>query len=136
MIGDAVLYAANRATSSALEGFSRQASWIGAAIILMIVGLVFGLICVFWILAPEFGSLQAGAMIAAGCFAAGLIFLWVPNVIAWLNRPGKEPEPSLTATVNAVQEEAKEAVDYFGAMQVMTTAFMLGLGAARRVKSR
>jgi hypothetical protein len=37
-------------------------------------------------------------------------------------------------TVNAVKAEVSEAVDYFGPLRVIGSAFMLGLGIARSVK--
>jgi hypothetical protein len=40
----------------------------------------------------------------------------------------------MSTAVSAVDEEAKQAVDYFGAMQVVGTAFLFGLGAARRLR--
>ena len=54
------------------------------------------------------------------------------------NRPcraRKRAKSSSTATVvAAVDEEAKEAVDYFGALRVVGAAFLFGLTAAQRLK--
>ena len=48
-------------------------------------------------------------------------------------RKRNKGRPLATAAA-AVDAEAKQAVDYFGAMQVVGTAFLFGLGAARRLK--
>jgi hypothetical protein len=40
----------------------------------------------------------------------------------------------VSTAVAAVDEEAKEAVDYFGALRVVGAAFLFGMGAARRLK--
>jgi hypothetical protein len=36
--------------------------------------------------------------------------------------------------VATVDQEAKDVVDHFGALQVVATAFLFGLGAARRLR--
>ena len=46
----------------------------------------------------------------------------------------KRQTSPVATTVAVVDEEAKEAVDYFGALQVVGAAFLFGLGAARRLK--
>lgn len=134
MIGDAVLYAASRATHNALENVSRRITWTAIAAAFFIATLVLALIAAYLIVEPRFGSLQAVAAIGAGCLLAGLLALSVPvmvdRVVAWRQT---RTSPMQAAMV-AVDEEAKEAVDYFGALQVVATAFMFGLGAARRLK--
>ena len=53
-----------------------------------------------------------------------------------LSRAKAERNAAPVATmVAAVDEEAREAVDYFGALRVIGAAFLFGLGAARRLKN-
>jgi len=134
MLGNALLYAASRATSSAVDNISRYAVWVVAASAFLLCGLVFGLLVAFWILEPEVGALNAAGLIAIGCAVIGLICLAIPGVVSWVQRVRKPAESPVAATVAVVDEEAREAVDYFGALQVVATAFMLGLGTARRLK--
>ena len=57
-----------------------------------------------------------------------------------MRRPGarlwwaRERKMYPSTTVAAVDEEAKQAVDYFGAVQMVGAAFLFGLGAARKLK--
>lgn len=134
MLGDALLYAASRATSSAVDSISRHIIWYIIAAIFLICGLVYSLIVAFWLLEPRFGALHAGAIIAAGCAAVGLICLVVPSAVTRLQRSDAADASPVSATIAAVNEEAAEAVDYFGALQVVGTAFMLGLHTARKLK--
>ena len=135
MIGDLVLYAANRATSGAVEGVARKASWGGFAIFMLLAGTVFGLFVGFWILEARYGAPMAGGIIAATCFAIGLVCLVMPKLLDWSERkPATSATPS-AQTVASVQEEVAEAVDYFGPIRVLATAFMLGFGIAKRIKS-
>ncbi len=132
MIGNAVLYAASRATSTAIENVSRRLTWTSIAAVFLICALVFGLIAVFWFAEPQFGALYAAGGIAAGCAAIGIICLMMPSVIERFEQMRKRE----TSAVALVDEEAKEAVDYFGALQVVGAAFLFGIGAARRLKQR
>ena len=134
MIGELVRYAANRATQGAVDNVTRKASWGGAAIFLLLAGTVFGLLVTFWILEERFSAPMAGAIIAAGCFVVGFICLSIPAMLDWSER--KPPSQTLSAseTVAAVKEEVAGAVDYFGPIRVLGTAFMLGFGVAKRLK--
>jgi hypothetical protein len=42
----------------------------------------------------------------------------------------------VATTAAAIDEEAKQAVDYFGALRLVGAAFYFGLGAARKLKRR
>lgn len=134
MIGQAVAYAASRATEGAIESVSRRLFWWLAAALFFVGGLAFGLVATYWYLAPRYGSFEAAALIAAGCLCAALIALCIPPIVNWISRLFRRPQDIATATAEVVQEEAREAVDYFGAAKVMATAFMFGLGAARRLR--
>jgi hypothetical protein len=134
MLGDAVLYAASRATSTAIENVSWRATWAAIAAAFLLCGLVFGLIVAFWLAEPVFGAVNAAAMIAAACGVAGLFCVFMPWLSARIERRRSRNVSPVAATAAIVNEETKEAVDYFGALQVIGAAFVFGLGAARRLK--
>ena len=136
MIGNLILYAANRATSGAVDNVARKASWGGFAVFLLLAGTIFSLFVAFWMLSERYDAKVAGAIIAAGCFGVGIFCLMMPQFLDWLEVKSKVKTPLTPAqeTVSAVQEEVAEAVDYFGPIRVVGSAFMLGLGIARSMK--
>ncbi|MEO8421992.1 MAG: hypothetical protein ABI457_12435 [Hyphomicrobium sp.] len=134
MIGDAVLYAASRATHSALENVSRRVTWIAIAGVFLLAAMVLAIIAAYMVAEPRFGSLQAIGMIAGVCVLAGLVSMSVPALIDKAEARRRNKGSSVATAAAAVDQEAKQAVDYFGAMQVVGAAFLFGLGAARRLK--
>ena len=134
MIGDAVLYAASRATHSALDNVSRRVTWIAIAGVFLIAAMVLAIIAAYMLAEPRFGSLHAIAMIAGVCVLVALISMSVPAMIEKLEARRRNKGSPMATAAAAVDAEAKQAVDYFGAMQVVGTAFLFGLGAARRLK--
>lgn len=137
MLGNLFLYAANRATQGAVGNVARQASWGGLAIFLMLAGAVFSLVVAFLMLDARFGAESAGVMIAAGCFVAAIVCLSMPRLLDWMETKAKPtPAAAIAETGAAVHEEMTQAVDYFGAVRVVASAFLLGLSAARQLKQR
>ena len=134
MIGDAVLYAASRATHSAIDSVSRRMTWMAVAGVFLTAAMVLAIIAAYMVAEPRFGALKAIGIIAGGCVLAGLISLSVPAIIEKLEARRRNKSSPMSTAVSAVDEEAKQAVDYFGAMQVVGTAFLFGLGAARRLR--
>lgn len=134
MIGQAVVYAATRATEGAVESLTRRLFWWAMGGLLLTGSIAFALLAGYWYLAPIYGSFEAASMIAIGCLITALAAISVPMITSWNERRASKTADLATATVTAVQEEAREAVDYLGAARVMATAFMLGLGAARRLR--
>jgi hypothetical protein len=134
MIGDAVLYAASRATHSAIENVSRRVTWMAISGVFLIAAMVLAIIAAYMIAEPEFGQLGAIGIIAGGCVLAGLISMSVPVIIEKAEARRRNKGSPVSTAVAAVDEEAKQAVDYFGALQVVGTAFLFGLGAARRFR--
>ncbi len=134
MLGNLLLYAANRATQGAVDSITRKASWGGFAVFSMLVGIIFGLIVVFWALEPRYGAIASGLFIAIGCFGVGIISMMIPQFLDWLEKKAKSAAAEPESTVAAVKDEVAEAVDYFGPLRVMGSAFMLGLGIARSLK--
>jgi len=137
MLGKLLLFAANRATQGAGGNIARHASWIGFAIFMMLTGTIFGLMVAFWLLEDQFGSPSAGVIIAGGCIVVGLVCLSVPHLAdIWEARNKPKPDVAAPSGVETVQEGMTEAVDYFGSLQVVTSAFLLGFNAARQLKHR
>lgn len=134
MLGDAVLYAASRATSTAIDSVTRKATWTALAATFLLCALVTGLVLAYGLLEPRFGAANALGAIAGGCLVVGLICLIMPSLLERIENLRREKKSALATTVDVVDEEAREAVDYFGALQVVGTAFLFGLGAARRLK--
>jgi hypothetical protein len=137
MLGDAVLYAARRATSSAIENVERKAAWAAAASVFLLCSLISALIVAYQFLEPRVGTVNAVALISAGCLLTGLICLWLPGMIGRAERRRAQAARNaapIATTVAAVDGEAREAVDYFGALRVVGAAFLFGVGAARKLK--
>ena len=134
MIGDAVLYAASRATHDAVENVSRRVTWIAVASVFLIAAMVLAIIAAYLLAEPRFGSVHAIAMIAGVCVLVALVSLSVPAMIVKVEARRRNKGSPVATAAAAVDAEAKQAVDYFGAMQVVGTAFLFGLGAARRLK--
>jgi hypothetical protein len=134
MLGDAVLYAASRATHSAIENVSRRLTWMVIAAVFLIAAMVLALIAAYLVAEPRFGTLQSLGIIAGGCLLAAFVSMSVPWLIDQAEKRRQANSSPMGSAVAAVDEEAKQAVDYFGAMQVVGTAFLFGLGAARRLR--
>ena len=134
MIGDAVLYAATRATHSAIDNVSRRVTWGVIAAVFLVAAMVLAIIAAYLVAEPRFGSLQAIAIIAGGCVVAGFVAMSVPWMIEKAEARARNKGSPMATAVAAVDDEAKQAVDYFGALQVVGTAFLFGLGAARRLR--
>jgi hypothetical protein len=134
MIGDLVRYAANRATHGVVEDVTRKAAWGVLALVMLSVGLIFSILMIFWWLEEHFGATAAGGIMAGVSIIAGVIFLMMPKIIERAEHTESTLTPS-EEVVSAVKEEMSEAVDYFGPIRVVGTAFVLGFSIARRIKS-
>lgn len=139
MLGSLFSFAAARFAGDAVDGLARRALWGGLAAILLLTGFIFGLMILFWVFEPQYGAVTVAAAIAASCFVAALCSLAIPPLTEWVKkRKAGAPTSSnpVAQTVAAVSEETEAAVDYFGAVQVVASAFMFGLGAARQIRRR
>jgi hypothetical protein len=63
-----------------------------------------------------------------------LICLSMPWLIDRIEQASRRRASAVATTVAAVDEEAKEAVDYFGAVRLVSAAFLFGMEAARRIR--
>jgi hypothetical protein len=137
MLGDAILYAASRATSSAIENVERKVAWSATAGAFLLCALISALIVAYQFLETRVGTVNAVALISAACLLIGLVCLWLPSMIDRSERRGAHGGHNaapVATTEAAVDEEAKQAVDYFGALRVVGAAFLFGLGSARKLK--
>lgn len=134
MIGDAMLYAASRATHTAIETVSRRLTWVAIAAVFLLAAFVLAVIALYLVLEPMFGSLHAVGIIAGGCTLIGVVSLSMPWLIERIEARRRDQGSPAANAVAAVDQEAKDVVDHFGAMQVVATAFLFGLGAARRLR--
>ena len=138
MISELVGYAASRATNGAVENISRRAAWLAAGSIVLLFGLIFVVLAAFWTIEPIYGPVQTAILIASACLVVAMICFVLPSALQFLQRQraiakSKETNP-VTETIDAVNVEAAEAIDYFGPLKVMATAFMLGFGAAKEFR--
>jgi hypothetical protein len=134
MIGDAVLYAASRATHAAIENVSRRATWAAIGATFLLAAMVLAIVAAYLVAEPRFGALQAVGLIFAVCLLTGIVSLSMPWMLDKIEARRKARSSPMGTAVAVVDEEARGAVDYFGAMQVVGTAFLFGLSAARRLK--
>lgn len=138
MLGNAALFFANRAAGGAVDQVARWASWMAVATLLCVCAFVFALTAVFWTLEPMYGAINSAALIAAVLFGLGLCCLAGPSVLDALNRRAAERAAAkagpVATTVEAVNQETAAAVDYFGPLQVVASAFLVGLRTGRQFR--
>ena len=99
--------------------------------------LVAALLVAFQLLEPRVGVSNAVALISVACLLVGLFCLSLPDRIDRAQREQAKASSSaspVATTAAAIDDEAKQAVDYFGAVRVVGAAFLFGLGAARKLK--
>ena len=138
MIGRLAMFVANRATGGAVEGFTRRATWSAAGLAFCVCASIFALFALYWTLEQEFGSIASAGMIAGGALVIGLICLAAPSVLEWSEKQTKararaEVRP-LTTTVEAAKQETAAAVDYFGPLQVVASAFLVGMRTGQQLR--
>ena len=111
MLGDAILYAARRATSSAVENVERKAGWIAGGSAFLLCALISALILAYHVAEPRVGAVAAVAIIGAACLLIGLICLSLPGIIKHAERQRTEVARSASpvATTMAVVDEGSRA---------------------------
>jgi hypothetical protein len=138
MLGSIAMYVANRAAGGAVGSVTRWATWGAIASVFALIGLAFASVAAYAILEPRFGpAISAGLIAAAAMLLAGASVL-APTVLDAAERRRAArvaaKEGPVAATVDAVAEETSAAVDYFGPLQVVSAAFLVGLRAGRSVR--
>lgn len=136
MIGNALTYAASRLASRAVDSVERKIVWGGVSGIFIIAALIFGLTASFVYLQAQYGTMQSAIAMMIACAALALVVSWMPTILNKVEKYAEADETPGEQLVDAVDEEAREAVDFFGPLQVTVSAFMLGLNAGRGLKQR
>ncbi|MCB1506606.1 MAG: hypothetical protein KDJ47_16645 [Hyphomicrobiaceae bacterium] len=138
MIVDAATYVTDRIAASAAESAADRVGpkviWGVAIVMFGVAGLVFGLSALHTYLASIYGSLHAALAIAGACTLLALTLLVVPWAFRKASRASSENGADTQSALAAVDEEARDAIDYFGAAKVLATAFMFGFSAARKIR--
>ncbi|HWK34499.1 MAG TPA: hypothetical protein VNR51_12580 [Hyphomicrobium sp.] len=109
-------------------------TWTAVGAAFFIATLVFALVAAYLLLRPALGSLGAVAALAGACCLVGIAALYMPTLIEKAEERNRASGTPVANAVAAVDEEAHEAVDYFGALRMVSAAFLFGLGAGRRLR--
>ncbi len=143
MLKSLFAYAATRVAGEAVDGLARRAVWGALAGVLFLTSFALALMIAFWTYEPIYGAVPTAATIAGGCAALALLATTIPAFIEWRRARAEAaaqavpPDAGPVAqAASAVKQETEAAVDYFGALQVVASAFVFGLGAARQVRGR
>lgn len=138
MLGRLVAFVAGRFASRAIDAVERRVVWSAIGGLLFAAACVFGLMFAFWVLQSEIGAQKAAGILAAGCLVLAIIGFWMPSILNWAERQAESTEDESTTTAEeageAVDEAAHAAVDYLGSLQVVASAFMVGLSAGRSMR--
>lgn len=140
MLAKLFSYAASKAAGEAVDGIARRAVWGGLAAVLLLFAFALTLMISYWMLEPYFGGIQSAVILASSCALAGVISLAIPGILDKSKKAAivaqHQDQGSVAQTVAAVKDETEAAVDYFGAVQVVASAFMFGLGTARQLRRK
>jgi len=138
MLGNVALYIANRAAGGAVGSVGRWAAWGAAAAFFAALALVFAMLAAFWALEPRLGAISAAATVAGVCLLFALLLVLIPAIQDALERQAEEQARNkagpITATVEAAETETKAAVDYFGPLQIVASAFLIGMRTGRQLR--
>lgn len=138
MLGNVALYIANRAASGAVGSVTRWASWGAAAALFAAIAVVFVVCAVFWGLVPRFGAVQAAGLVAGSCFALALLMISIPAILDAMERQvanrERQKAGAVATAVTVVNKETEAAVDYFGPLQVVASAFLVGMRTAQQLR--
>jgi hypothetical protein len=127
MLGEATRDALGKAVQDKVGSYSRQIIFYAIAAVFGSIALIFAVSVLFWWLDDLLGGILAGTIMSAGAVVLAIGF----TLLSKSQNTNVADSPSAVAVV---QEEAKEAVDYFGAARLMATAFVFGFGAAKRLR--
>ncbi len=136
MLGDATFYALKRITSNAVEHVSREAIWIAIAVPPALGGFAFLLIATYWLIQPVAGPAAAAGIVAAACVLVAALCFFMPSIIESMKSKEEAELPSGVTPLSVAKDEAKAAVDFFGPLRLVSSAFVFGAGLGRRLKRR
>ena len=134
MIGKLVAFAFSRVAHRTFDTIERRVVWSTIGALLAVATLVFALTFAFWLLQAQLGGVAAAAILAGACaILAGLAFA-MPTVIDRIEERAEDDKSAVESMAETVDEEANAAVDYLGPLQVVISAFMLGLTSGRQLR--
>lgn len=131
MLTNLVGYLGTRVAKRTVDNIERKVVWGATGAVLCTLALVFLMMAAYLYLSPWLGPVWSAVLLALICAIFGVAAFFAPSILTWLERQAHGEE---NGTMNAVDEEAHAAVDYFGPLQVGLSAFMLGLSAGRSVR--
>lgn len=137
MLSKLFSYAASKAAGEAVDGIARRAVWGVLAAVFLLFSFAMALLIAYWLLEPQFGDIQSAVLLASGCAIAGVIALAIPGMLDKSRKAAisAQQQPAPIAQPNASpKEQLGEEADYFAAVQVVASAFMFGIGAARQMR--
>ena len=136
MLSNFALFFANRAASGAVGSISRWATWSAVGAVFCICAIIFLTFALYLTIAPDYGPIAAASMIAGGSIVIGIACLSAPSVLDYSERRSAERARAkagpIISTAKAVNEETAAAVDYFGPLQVVASAFIVGMRTAQQ----
>ena len=140
MLGNLALFFANRAAGGAVGSIARWASWGAVAAFMGTCAFVFALLALFWSIEPMYGAINSAALIAGGLFLITLFCIGTPSLLDFMERRAADKAARqagpIASSVQAVSTETAAAVDYFGPLQVVASAFLVGMRTAHQFKGR
>lgn len=136
MLGRMGAYILTRAAGKAVDTVERHVIWGGIGGLLLTAAFVFLMTASFVWLQNEIGRQAAALALAGACVVLGLISFKIPALMEWSQRQTAQHQSPVEEVKEAVEEEAQAAVDVLGPMRVAASAFLLGFGAARQLKTR
>jgi hypothetical protein len=140
MLGNIAMYFANRAAGGAVGSITRYASWGAVAAVFVLSALIFGVMSLYMAIEPRFGPVNAALLIALGSLIVGLGCLAIPFTIDMMEKREAERRAAetgqLASTLEAAKVETAAAVDYFGPLQVLASAFLIGMRTGAQVRVR
>ncbi len=134
MISEAASYVTDRLTETAAERLGPTIAWVAAVALSALAAVAFGLVALYAYLAPVYGPLETAAGIALGALLLAVILILARWAYRRLKLILDNRTHEIENTLAAIDEEAREAIDYFGSAKVLATAFMFGFSAARKIK--
>jgi hypothetical protein len=132
MLGDATFYALRRITSNAVEHVSREAMWIAIAATLALSGFIFALIAAYWSIEPLVGPTKAAGCVAGACVLVAVLCFFMPSLMESVKSKEGPALPAGVSPITVAKDEVKAAVDFFGPIRLVSSAFAFGLGLGRR----
>jgi len=133
MLGQATIYALRRVTSRAVEHATREAIWISISALLVLAAFVFALIAAYSLAQPYLGSTKAAGLVALCCGIVGIACFFMPS---FMERGRTSGLPKGVTPLSVANDEVKAAVDFFGPLRLVASAFAFGLGLARRLRRK